>query len=276
LRSIWKYPVSPVIALLMAVLLVPCGYSQSTTQTPELTGIAHVAIRVSDLLRSRAFYEKLGFEEAFALDQSGAPTEAFLKVNDKQFIELYPQRQPAQQIGFMHVCFESADLNGLHDSYIRRGLTPTAVRRARAGNLLFTMEGPEKQNIEYTQYMLGSRHTNDRGQHLGPHRISKKIQAAGVLMQDPVAARTFYTDKLAFTPVKAIKPAQIGLALPGAPDQKIEIVQQSSQSVFELFFSVANLRQTSVQLKELKIPMAKHDKTLSITDPDGNRLVFIP
>jgi len=272
-----KCLISRVAILLAAALPLPCSYGQSATQTPELAGIAHVAIRVSDLLKSRAFYKKLGFEEAFALDQDGAPTEAFLKVNDRQFIELYPQRQPNQTIGFMHVCFESDNLNGLHDFYIQHGLAPTAVRRAGAGNLLFTMEGPEKQNIEYTQYMPGSRHTNDRGQHLGLHRIAQSIFAVSLAMQDPASARAFYLDKLTFAPATPIEPGHIGLALPGATSQQLEIIQQSSSTTaaFELFFTVTDLRQTTTQLKKLQIPAEKHRGTLAINDPDGNLVVFV-
>jgi hypothetical protein len=155
------------------------------------------------------------------------PTQVFLKVNDRQFIEIYPQQQLKQPVGFMHVCFESNDLEGLHNFYLARGLAPISVRRAGAGNLLFTMEGPEKQNIEYTQYMPGSRHTNDRGKHLGPHRIAETILAAGIQMQDPDAARAFYIDKLDFAPAMPIEPGRIGLALPGASGQEVEIIEQS-------------------------------------------------
>ena len=49
------------------------------------------------------------------------------------------------------------------------------VRKAGAGNLLFTMDGPMQpngpQNIEYTEYQPGSLHSNDEGQHLGPDRV---------------------------------------------------------------------------------------------------------
>jgi catechol 2,3-dioxygenase-like lactoylglutathione lyase family enzyme len=84
----------------------------SNNDGPELDGIALAPIRVSSLERSRDFYEKLGFEEAFAMDQGGTPTQSFLKINDRQFLELYPQRDPSQPIGFMHVCFEAGDLEG--------------------------------------------------------------------------------------------------------------------------------------------------------------------
>jgi catechol 2,3-dioxygenase-like lactoylglutathione lyase family enzyme len=252
-------------------------------QAPDLAGIAHAAIRVSDLAKSRDFYEKLGFEEAFALDQGGSPTEAFLKVNDRQFIELYPQRQPSQPIGFMHVCFESADLEALNRFYVERGLSPISVRRAAAGNLLFTMQGPEKQNIEYTQYMPDSKHSNDRGKHLGANRISEHIVAVAIEMQDPAAAVVFYRDKLGFTTAPALESGQIRLDLPGRPGEGVEIgaepgaktVQHTPDSAFQIFFSVPDLRRAAAQLRVLKIAVEERVSMLSIRDPDGNRMVFV-
>jgi catechol 2,3-dioxygenase-like lactoylglutathione lyase family enzyme len=271
----WK---AGLLCLTWAVMLVVPGFrsaAQATAQGPELAGIAHAAIRVSDLAKSRDFYEKLGFEEAFAMDQGGTPTQSFIKINDQQFLELYPQRDPTQAIGFMHVCFESGDLEGLNRYYVTEGLKPNAVRRAGAGNLLFTMTGPEEQNIEYTQYMPGSKHTNDRGKHLGAHRIAEKIVAVGIEMQDPAAARTFYTEKLAFGTSVEVEPGQIWLKIPGQSGQKVEIVQHGAGSAFQLFFGVDNLRSTAAQLKALQIPVEKYKSMLSILDPDGNRIVFV-
>jgi catechol-2,3-dioxygenase len=245
------------------------------TQGPELAGIAHAAIRVSDLAKSRDFYEKLGFEEAFAMDQGGTPTQSFIKINDRQFLELYPQRDPTQVIGFMHVCFEADDLEGLNRYYLAEGLKPNAVRRAGAGNLLFTMTGPEEQNIEYTQYMPGSKHTNDRGKHLGAHRIAEKIVAVGIEMQDSVAAKTFYTEKLAFKTDAEVEPGGTWLKIPGQSGQMVEIIQHTQRSVFQLFLATPDLRRVAGQLKALQIPVEKHKAMVSIVDPDGNRIVFV-
>src|ERR1700727_3450708 len=99
----------PVVTLF---LLPALGMGQTPPPT-TLAGIAHVAFRVSDLARSRDFYQKLGFEQAFAFTKDGTTTEVFLKVNDRQFLEMYPQQQPPQEIGFMHICFESDDLEQL-------------------------------------------------------------------------------------------------------------------------------------------------------------------
>jgi catechol 2,3-dioxygenase-like lactoylglutathione lyase family enzyme len=266
--------------------------AQSAAANPDLTGIAHVAIRVADLARARAFFHKLGFEEAFAMDKGGAPTEAFFKINDRQFIELYPQRDASAAVGFMHVCFEAADINAVHQSYLDHGLAPNQVRRAGAGNLLFTLQGPDQpgppsdlrgaaaQNIEYTQYMPGSRHTLDRGQHLGPNRVAERIAGVGIPFADLAAAREFYIDKLSFRIAsRSLETGYTALGLPGTPDQQIELLPPSvatpNSLPFHLIFSVPSLRQTAEQLRTLGFAPKKHGKSLTIDDPDGDAIVFV-
>ncbi|HYK49988.1 MAG TPA: VOC family protein [Terriglobales bacterium] len=56
-------------------------------QSPDLTGIAHVAFRVNDLDKSREFYHTLGFDQAFEFTDAGKISVAYIKVNDRQFIE---------------------------------------------------------------------------------------------------------------------------------------------------------------------------------------------
>ena len=276
LRKIWS---AILICFPFAAMSITAALAQTAglpaAPGPGLTGIAHVAIRVSDLGKSRDFYEKLGFEEAFAMDQSGVPTQSFIKINDRQFIELYPQREATQAIGFMHVCFEASDLEALNGFYVSENLKPNAVRRAGAGNLLFTMTGPENQNIEYTQYMPGSKHTNDRGKHLGAHRISEEIVAVGIEMQDPGAAVTYYKEKLGFAAAQQWEAGQSWLSLPGVPGQRVEIKQQAQGMLFQLYFSVADLRRTAKQLKALGMKGEKHQTGISVLDPDGNRIVFV-
>ena len=270
---------SIVLLSLLAITLVASVASlcaaQAPTQATNLTGIAHAAISVADLETSRSFYQKLGFEEAFFMAQNGKTTQSFMKVNDRQFIELYPKRRPTDPAGFMHICFESNAIEALNSTYVARGLSPITVRRAAAGNLLFTMQGPEKQNIEYTQYMPGSKHTNDRGLHLGAHRVAEQIVAMGIEMQDPAAAVAYYKEKLNFKPGHALQPGQTWLELPGLPSQQVEIVQRATGTAFKLYFSVSDLKRTAAQLKSLNVPVEKKNKALWIQDPDGNRIIFV-
>ena len=66
---------------------------------PELDGIAHVALRVADVAVSREFYAKLDFEQAFEFTDAKGVTTSYVKVNDRQFIELYRRNTPEEPLG---------------------------------------------------------------------------------------------------------------------------------------------------------------------------------
>ena len=216
------------------LLLSSIAWAQPANQT----GIAHVAFRVSDLEAARTFFNKLGFEQFFEMKQGEKTTEAFIKINDHQFIELYPQTDAAKQpLGLMHVCYESNDLEALHAEYVKRGLTVSDVRKAGAGNMLMTMKDPEGQTIEYTQYMPGSRHFEDRGKHLGEMRVSEKLLAATAPAHDAAAIRTFYVDKLGFTSAGSGP-----LRMPGDSGQKLDVVGSGSSGIQ---FAVSDLKKTA-------------------------------
>jgi catechol 2,3-dioxygenase-like lactoylglutathione lyase family enzyme len=250
--------------------------------SPDLAGLAHVALRVHDLAASVAFYEKLGFVNAFSLSKDGQVYEAFIKINDRQFIELYPSTAKDPQIGFLHVCFEGKNLQSVHDYYVAQGLTPNAVRTAGAGNLLFTMPGPDTltgpQNMEYTQYMPGSLHSKDFGQHLGEGRISTQLIAAAIAFTNPAAASAFYQDKVSFVPHK-LAPNSLSsvYAIPGAPDESIHIDSPELGYKTRITFAAETAR-AQLTLKARGIPYEKTPGSsggdLLLIDPDGNEIIL--
>jgi catechol 2,3-dioxygenase-like lactoylglutathione lyase family enzyme len=263
------------LAAAVLTLLSPLAQAQ---QTPPLAGIAHIAIRVRSLDAAREFYQKLGYEEAFLLkDKQDKPRESFIKINDHQFIELYPANPDVPKesmIGFLHVCFEGDnDLQAVHDDYGDHGLTPTKVRKAGAGNLLFTLAGPidangAAQNLEYTQYEPGSMHFNDRGKHLGDDRIADAIVSVSIAVRDPAAARDFYLNQLSF---KSIAGDPMFLHMPGNSGQEIELVKANVLGPKARFIlRSANLSKSSRLLHKQHITMLKSKDTLTISDPDGN------
>jgi catechol 2,3-dioxygenase-like lactoylglutathione lyase family enzyme len=240
---------------------------QAVVPSPNLAGIAHVAVRVSNLDASVAFYEKLGFVKAFALSRDGAVYEAFIKINDRQFIELYPVTAKDTQIGFLHLCFEGKDLQAVHDFYVSEGLTPKDVRTAGAGNLLFTMPGPATptgpQNLEYTQYMPGSLHSKDFGQHLGADRLSEKMVAVTVASDDLVAARTFYADKLRFA----------GEQIPGGSGERVEVTPVEPLG-YKARMTFAADKKVAGVLKKRGMAFTKGKGGVEVVDPDGNVVVL--
>ncbi|WP_348267516.1 VOC family protein [Edaphobacter paludis] len=277
LRSRVRSVASIASLALASLLCVSSAKAQGQQQTPALNGIAHIAIRVHNLDAARDFYKKLGFDEAFALSKNGAVYQSFIKLDDRQFIELYPTTAKDTEIGFLHLCFESDNLQAVYDDYIARGVTPNfKIRKAGAGNLLFTLKGPMQatgpQNIEYTQYMPGSRHYSDRGQHLGTDRVGTKLVSVTLAMQDPAAARDFYLKQLQFTP-DAHHP--MTLNLPGDSGEQVEIVPVASLgSKGRILLSTSSLGRSSKLLKQAHVIFKKSKKALTVTDPDGNLIVI--
>jgi len=265
------------LATLLTTFIAVSVHAQSDgTPPPPFNGIAHVAIRVHDLAASVAFYEKLGFEQAFDLRKNDIPYESFIKINDHQFIELYPVTDKDPKPGFLHLCFEGADLNAIYTDYIDHGLTPTAVRKAGAGNLLFTMAGPLQpwgpQNIEYTQYMPGSLHSNDEGKHLGADRVATKLIAIALAMNDTAGARDFYINQLHFKPIAN---DQMDLHMPGESGQEVEIVPiPAIGTKARLTLGTENLARSGRLLHKEGVAAVKNGATLTITDPDDNILIL--
>jgi catechol 2,3-dioxygenase-like lactoylglutathione lyase family enzyme len=265
-----------IVASLALFLIVTLAHAQSDG-VPSLpfNGVAHVAIRVHDLAASVAFYEKLGFEQAFDLRKDDVPYESFIKINDHQFIELYPVTAKDPTPGFLHLCFEGVDVNAIHDDYLSRGLTPTPVRKAGAGNLLFTMDGPAQpfgpQNIEYTQYMPGSLHSNDQGKHLGADRIADRISGVALAMQDTAAARDFYVNQLHFKPIAG---DQMAMHMPGESGQEVQIVSATLGTQARLTLQSENLSKAVRHLKKENVAAVKNGSAYIITDPDNNILLL--
>jgi len=256
------------------------------TQTPPFNGIAHIAIRVKDIAASVAFYNKLGYQQAFAnTSPGGIVTQSFVKLNDRQYIELYPVTPRDGQVGFLHLCFEGADLNAIHDFYVAEGLSPISVRTAAAGNLLFTLKGPQQptfpQNIEYTQYMPGSKHSLEFGKLNGPDRVADKMTVVVLAMQDPAAAKAFYLDKLGFT---ASKNDSMLLNLPGTSGEQVDIVPADSLGAkSSIVLTTPDLNKSAAQLTRQQVEFKRASSSatdaqgktrtiemISVTDPDGN------
>lgn len=276
----YRMNISRIAAALFAIASIfPCaiaGAQDAAAPSPNLAGIAHVALRVHDLDASIAFYQKLGFVKAFDLSRDGKVYEAFIKINDHQYIELYPTTEKDPQTGFLHVCFEGADLHSVHDYYVAHGLTPNNVRTAGAGNLLFTMQGPitptGPQNMEYTQYMPGSLHSKDFGQHLGPDRVADKLSSVAIATNDPAAATAFYLDKLGFT--KTRFGTQDRLAIPGSNGATLQIVPAQPLGFLARIFFEASLPEAKAKLEHQHIAFTSTHLELTLTDPDGNQILI--
>ena len=259
------------VALGMLGALTASAQGTKPETTPAVTGLAHVAYRVADLDREEAFLQKLGFARSFALTgKDGKLTETFVKINDRTFFEVYPQTDPKQELGWLHVCYESDDLA----SYVaaisgNTAIRPLSVHKAGAGNLITAFPDPDGRNTEFTQSMPGSKHMNDAGQHLLPNRIASAVEGVEFAAPDVKASRAFY-EAMGMKVTNAAGGLHVQITSTPAP--WIELTPVGSTP--KLYLQVASLKAAAAQLKAAGIAAKKDKKTLTIQDPEGNLLVF--
>ena len=192
-------------------LMVVCGVvsmgaqeQSSAPKRPMITGIAHIAFQVSDLAKAREFYgELLGYEEPFQIrNQDGSLALTYFKVNERQYVEIFPGLPPDKDDRLLHIAFETTDLEALRVYLLSKGLkAPEKVNQGRDGNLNFTIADPDGHRVEFVQYREGSLHRKAKGRYVSSRRISDRILHVGVTVADQAAADKFYKDILGFSEI---------------------------------------------------------------------------
>ena len=150
---------------------------------------------------SRNFYGHiLGYEEPFSLHNADGGLElTYFKVNDHQYIEIFPGLKAPDQDRLSHIAFETTNIRQLRDYLAAKGVTvPDTVKSGRDKNLNFMIQDPDGHNVEFVQYMPGSLHSNAFGKHLPDTRVSDHMIHVGILVQDQAAADRLYRDILGF------------------------------------------------------------------------------
>ena len=121
-----------------------------------VTGLGHVAIRVSDVGRTLDFYTgKLGFQEMLRLHRAdGRLWLLYLRITDAQYLEVFPdalgERAPAQEAnGLNHICLTVADLDAAVRELAERGVPLfRPVKLGPDGNRQAWIEDPDGNRIE--------------------------------------------------------------------------------------------------------------------------------
>ncbi len=136
-----------------------------------ITGLGHLALTVSDMEKSTAFYTGiLGFEKVFELkNDKGEPWIVYFKVGASQFLELFyptteaPNEGPAR-VGFSHVCYVVDDVHRtIAEIEERGGKLDRPLKVGKDGNYQFWLRDPDGNRIEFMQIMPGSPHAKVMG-----------------------------------------------------------------------------------------------------------------
>jgi len=281
------------LSVLLCLALQPGGQPPR----PRLTGVAHMAISVSDIGGSRAFYHDwLGFAEPYDLKNTdGSLNMTFFKVNDEQYIEVSPGLQPDHD-RLNHIAIVTEDAPGLRTYLDARGVkVPAAVNKVRIGNTAFNVTDPDGHTVEFTQYEPDGWTRRETGKFLGDARISTRILHVGILVGDALEAAKFYGDVLGLkefwrgNAANAAYVSWINMRLPDGGDYLEEMLytdlpapsQRGTQH--HICLEVADIEQARARLeanayraaytRPLEIRTGINRKRqLNLFDPDGTRI----
>ena len=121
------------------------------------TGIQHLGIPTKDMNKTVDFYHSLGFETALSTVNDGQKV-IFLKLGNL-VMEAYESEDAAMCYGGIeHVAIDVTDIQAVYDMVCEKGLNTLNdeihfLPFWENGVKFFTIEGPNKEKIEFSQYL---------------------------------------------------------------------------------------------------------------------------
>ena len=191
-------------ALSSLLIALPLVAQTAPVTRPKILGVAHIGLRTDNLAAARKFYGGvLGFQEPFTLnkppDEGTGLLLTYFKVNDHQYIEVFPELTDPKQDRLSHISFETSDAEQLRAYLVSKGVkVPDKLEPMLDGNRGFDVFDPDGHDVEFIQYMPGSLHSRNFGKFLPATRISDHIIHVGVVVSDRAASDHFYKDILGF------------------------------------------------------------------------------
>jgi len=176
-----------------------CGQS---VERPKILGVAHMALYVKDLAKTRQFYEQfLGYGEPFTLPPKGGGPGvriAFIKVNDNQYIEIFNEKDRGEgQLNHISIYTENADR--MRDYLAAKGVeVPAKVGKGQTLNKNFNIKDPDGHIVEIVEYQPDSWTSREKGKFMSDARIAHHIMHVGFLVGDLDKSQAFYAGILGF------------------------------------------------------------------------------
>ena len=125
----------------------------------QLNGVQHIGIPTNDIEKTIEFYQKLGFEIAFqTVNEEANEKVAFLKLHTL-VIETYENKAAVMRSGAInHIAIDVKDIEKVYAMINQAGLNSTQdtvhfLPFWENGVKFFTIEGPNKEKVEFSQYL---------------------------------------------------------------------------------------------------------------------------
>jgi catechol 2,3-dioxygenase-like lactoylglutathione lyase family enzyme len=179
------------LALLWIVAL-PVG-AVAIPERPEITGIALVRLRATNMDASRAFYAKtLGLPEVSQGCFSPAAAAACFSINSLQRLELISSDPAENKNAVEAIGYHVRDANSMREYLLSRGVRCSEVKRSAAGDKYIEVRDPEDHRIVFLSPGTGTMST------VAISPLSNQIIHAGFVVRDRAAEDAFYQDILGF------------------------------------------------------------------------------
>ena len=285
-------------AIVLAALVLP-AQTPTPPKRPRILGVAHIALFVHDIEKSRAYYrDLLGYEEVFLLNMAdGNLSLTFVKINDRQYIELFPEKE-ANSDRLNHISIEVDDAEAMRAYLGSKGIkVPDKVGKGRIKNSSFNVKDPDGHTLEIVQYEPDGWTVRAKGKALTGPRLSNRMMHLGILVGSLEPAMKFYRDILGFEEIWRGSRDQkqlswVNMKVPDGDDY-IEFMLYDQMpgaanrgTQHHICLEVADIDKT---LKGLEARPARHGYTrpleirtginrrrqLNVFDPDGTRTEFM-
>jgi catechol 2,3-dioxygenase-like lactoylglutathione lyase family enzyme len=176
----------------------------TTVQRPKILGVAHLAVYVKDLAKTRQFYEDfLGLGEPFTLPQKTGDGVriAFIKVNDHQYFEIFTEADRGEgQLN--HISFYTENAGQMYAYLKSKGVAVLGdnggVGKGLTGNKNFNVKDPDGHIVEIVEYQPDGWTARETGKFMPATRISGQIMHVGVLAGELDKSLKFYGGILGF------------------------------------------------------------------------------
>jgi catechol 2,3-dioxygenase-like lactoylglutathione lyase family enzyme len=171
------------LALACAALVQPAP------ARPRLTGIEHVALRVTDAAAAQRFYgEVLGLTPAAAARGAIA-----YRVGERQHVVLEPGLPPGEDERLSHIAFATTDVKAMRAFLAARGFR---VQEAGCHESAIRVSDPDGTTIEFVEVTWPPLARAESAA-----AVSTRLLHAGGIVRNEGAAHAFYRDVLGFSEI---------------------------------------------------------------------------
>lgn len=124
--------------------------------TDNITGLQHIGIPTKDMDKTKAFYQSLGFTIALETINNGDRV-VFFKLHDL-IVETYESAEANPVYGAInHLSLNVLDVDDVYEQLTKLGYKavegPAKLPYWTNGIKYVTIEGPNKERVEFSQYL---------------------------------------------------------------------------------------------------------------------------